>query len=84
MGAWEYNASLVYTFIGNGNWDIAANWKDNRIPPAVVQNNEQIIINPIAGGQCILNVVQHVKNDSQIKVMANKNLKILGNIVVGQ
>jgi hypothetical protein len=84
LGAWEYNASLVYTFIGNGNWDIAANWKDGRIPPAVIQNNEQIIINPATGGQCILNVVQHVKNDSQIKVLANKSLKILGNIVIGQ
>jgi hypothetical protein len=84
IGAYEYNPLLVYTFIGNGNWNIASNWKDNRIPPAVIQNNEQIIINPVAGGQCILNVVQQVKNDSQIKVLANKNFKILGNIVISR
>lgn len=82
IGAYEYNPLLIYTFIGNGNWNIPANWKDNRIPPPVIQNNEQIIINPAPGGECILNVVQQVKNNSQIKILANKHLKVLGNIII--
>lgn len=80
MGAYEYDPMLVYTFTGNGNWDVAANWLNNRMPPPVIKQNEQIIINPVAGGECILNVVQQVRNGAQVKVMANKKFTVLGNI----
>jgi hypothetical protein len=80
IGAYEYDSTQVYVFTGNGNWDVPANWKDNRMPPQVVQNNVQIIIDPVAGGQCILNVPQWVKADSQIKVLTGKSFKIQGNL----
>src|SRR6185503_19348916 len=39
----------VYTFIGTGNWSVAANWINNRMPPAVLRVGEEIVINPSSG-----------------------------------
>lgn len=44
------------TFNGNGNWSNAANWSNNQVPTSPVPAGTQIVINPQAGGECILNV----------------------------
>lgn len=73
---------LGYTFTGNGNWNIASNWNNNTIPPAVLPAGSEILINPIAGGECILNVSQTVSNGAKITVISGKKLTIPGNLII--
>jgi hypothetical protein len=74
----------VYTFIGNGNWDIISNWLDNLIPPSVLQSGDQIIINPIQNGECILNIKQTIPAGSTIKINTGKKIRILSDFYIQQ
>lgn len=72
----------TYTFTGNGNWDIAANWKNNAIPPATLPSGDAIIIDPIVGGQCLLNITQHIAAGASMMVNPGKTLVVPGNLTI--
>lgn len=76
--------STTYTFTGNGNWDVAANWFNNEIPPATITGNANIIIDPSADGECVLNVQQYLTNGATFNVMAGKKFKVLGEFNIHQ
>ena len=76
--------STTYTFTGNGNWDVAANWYNNEIPPATITGNANIIIDPSADGECVLNVQQYLTNGSTFNIMAGKKFKVLGEFNIHQ
>ncbi len=71
-----------YTFNGNGNWNVAANWLGNKIPPATLTAGDKIIIRPAAGGECILNVPQTVPPGTEIIVEDDKQFRINGNLTI--
>jgi hypothetical protein len=71
-----------YTFIGNGNWDVAANWENNQIPPAELPAKSEIIINTAPGGQCILNVPQKVLPGARFTVLPGKSITVVGNFIL--
>lgn len=73
------NASQ-YEFNGNGNWTDAANWVNRNIPPAVLPAGYSIIINPVSGGLCLLNTLQHIAKGAGIRINAGKNLVISGSL----
>jgi PKD repeat protein len=70
----------TYTFTGNGNWDDAANWSNNNIPPSPLPATNNIIINPAIGGQCVLNVSQTINSGANFTVNTGKNLVVQGNV----
>lgn len=72
----------AYTFTGNGNWNVASNWKNNVIPPAVLTGSEEIIIDPIANGECVLNIAQNIENGTKFTVKPGKKLRIVGNLLI--
>ena len=76
------NADIIYTFTGSGNWDNAANWSGNLLPPATVAAFVQIVINPSGEGTCILNVPVTVPNNSSISVAPGKKFIIQGNLTI--
>lgn len=61
-----------YTFIGNGNWSDATNWRNNLKPPAVLTGNAEIEIEPVDGSQCVLNITQTVGQGARLTVETNK------------
>ena len=69
-----------YVFTGNGNWNVAGNWRNNIIPPATLPPGDIITIANAAGGQCILNVTQNISAGASLIVMAGKNLVIPGSL----
>lgn len=71
-----YQASTVYTFIGNGNWSDPANWMYNTIPPAVLPAGSEILVCPQSGGECVLNTSQTISPGAKFTIMAGKNLRI--------
>ena len=72
----------TYTFTGNGNWSDPANWSNNTVPPAVLNDAATIIINPPSGGECVLNIEQRVGTNVTLKVNDGKKFRILGNLVI--
>lgn len=82
LKAYVANTSTKYIFSGNGNWDDASNWSNDLIPPAILPAGAEIIINPVAGGQCVLNVSQTVARGGKLTVMTGKNFSISGNLTV--
>ncbi len=74
------NGSIGYTFIGNGNWDVATNWRNNAIPPAILPLGAEIIIEPELNGECILNVPQTILTGAKIIVQKDMKFRINGNL----
>ncbi len=72
----------LYTFTGNGNWNTSTNWSNNTIPPSSPVGGSEIVIDPTAGGQCILNVPYTLPSNSSFTVKAGKNLVIQGNLII--
>lgn len=75
-------APRLYTFIGNGNWSIPANWSNGLVPPAVLPAGDQIVIYPLANGECVLNVNQTIPTGGSLFVVSNKKFRITGNLSV--
>jgi hypothetical protein len=84
-GAYEYQGTLypvvTYTFTGNGNWNVPGNWSGNLVPPAILTSGSQIVINPAAAGECVLNVTQTLMPGASINVMSNKKFRVPGRLV---
>lgn len=72
----------IYRFTGNGNWNVSANWSEGIIPPSTLPNGDAILIDPIPGGECVLNVSMTVSSAGSITVVAGKQFRIPGNLVI--
>ncbi|MEP7106711.1 MAG: DUF5060 domain-containing protein [Ferruginibacter sp.] len=72
----------AYLFTGNGSWNNPANWSNNKIPPSTLPAGSEIIINPIAGGECILDVTQSIIAGAKLTVLPNKKLRVNGNLII--
>jgi hypothetical protein len=68
----------IYRFTGNGNWSNAANWENQLIPPAYLPGGDLIIIDNVAGGQCVLDVTQYVSTTGSLIVNTGKKLVMPG------
>ena len=68
----------VYSFIGNGNWSSSSNWVNGKIPPTTLPSGSQIIIAPIAGGECVLDVTQNIAPGAKVSVECGKRFRIPG------
>jgi hypothetical protein len=75
---------IVYYFFGNGNWNVAANWVNQLIPPTTLTGNYEIYISPIATGECVLNINQTVNSGAKITVARNRKFRVTGNLQINQ
>ncbi len=74
--------ATVYTFTGNGNWNVASNWASNTVPPNPLPAGQSIIIDHADGGNCILNVSQTISAGASLTVQTGRNLLIPGNLTI--
>ena len=72
----------TYAFIGNGNWTEPANWSNNTVPPSSFPSGGIIAINPIAGGECVLNVQVMIPVSTKLIIENNKQFRMNGNLVI--
>ncbi|MEP7141917.1 MAG: hypothetical protein ABI707_03550, partial [Ferruginibacter sp.] len=74
--------STTFTFNGNGNWSDAVNWSNNSKPPVILPAGDYIIIDPVANGECLLNISQRIAGGSNLQVTAGKKFRIAGNLTI--
>jgi hypothetical protein len=73
----------TYTFTGTGNWSKSNNWVGGNIPPTVLTGTDEIIINPIAGGECVMSIpTQTIAAGSKITILSTKKFRVLGNLII--
>ncbi|HEX8314315.1 MAG TPA: peptidoglycan DD-metalloendopeptidase family protein [Flavisolibacter sp.] len=70
-----------YSFIGNGNWNMATNWANEALPPAVLPAGNHIIINPVEGGECVLTTPQTIIAGAVLRVYNGKTLRTTNMII---
>ena len=73
-------AGSVFTFVGSGNFNIAANWRGSQLPPNPLPTGYSIIIN--GTGECILNIPQTISPGGKLTVGTNKKFKVQGNLTI--
>jgi uncharacterized protein (TIGR02145 family) len=75
-------SQTIYTFNGNGNWTLTANWSNNTIPPAILPAGSVININPATGGTCILNTTQTIGVGAGLGIAANAKFVVNGGMSI--
>lgn len=73
--------NTMYRFTGNGDWDIASNWLNNTKPPVHLPAGSGIVIDPLAGGKCVLSRAQYIDAGASLRVEPGKNFEVQGNLV---
>ncbi|MBC7689866.1 MAG: hypothetical protein H7211_17010 [Aquabacterium sp.] len=76
------NAAPSYTFTGNGNWDVPANWRNNIAPPASLASGSEIIIDPSAGGICILNIPYTIPTGTRLIINSAKAFIVQASLTI--
>ncbi len=74
----------IYTFTGNGNWDVPDNWTGNKVPPFQLPKDNSILIDHSVDGNCVLNVIQVMNPGSVIEIKSGKNLTVPQKLVIRQ
>lgn len=70
-------------FVGNGNWSDGSNWSTNQPPLSIITSPiEEVIINPLEGGECILDVPVILQQGSKITVNPGKTFKVHSQLTV--
>jgi len=72
----------VYTFTGNGNWDVPANWLGNKVPPFQLPKDNSIVIDHSIAGDCVLNVAQVINPGAAIEIKNGKNLALPDKLIM--
>ena len=72
----------VFLFNGSGNWSDAPNWSNNIVPPAILPDGAEIIIDPLANGECVLNIPQVIASGAKLTVQANKKFRVTGDLEI--
>ena len=75
-------ANDAYTFIGNGSWSDSNNWVEKKTPPANLPAGNAIYIDPVEGGECVLNITQNILQGAKIIVKPGKKLIVPGNLII--
>lgn len=71
-----------YTFTGSGNWSDAANWKYHLPPPSIIYPGNKIIIDPVAGSNCALDIPYSLPAGAILLVNTGKNFLVQGNLSI--
>ncbi|MFM2358524.1 MAG: hypothetical protein RLY16_517, partial [Bacteroidota bacterium] len=81
-GGFVSSTTVTYTFNGNGNWSDPTNWLNNLVPPASLNLGSAIIIDPVVGGKCFLDISYTVSPGASLTVAAGKVMEMNGQLTI--
>lgn len=64
-----------YEFNGNGAWSNGSNWANGMPPPAILSSGD-LIINPVKGGRCIIDLPVTILEGARVKVIPKSNIEV--------
>jgi hypothetical protein len=73
----DCSCAQPYRFTGNGAWSNPANWQNGRIPPSTLTTCDQILIDPVQGGECVVNAAIYLSSGANLRVLNGKTLRVL-------
>lgn len=73
-------SSAPYIFTGDGNWTVPENWQDNLKPPQVLTAGSEIIIDPVSGGEAVLNIPQTITAGAKLTIRPLKKFTVIGSV----
>ena len=73
---------ITYVFNGNGSWDNPDNWFNRSVPPALLPSGNAIVVDPVQGGQCVLNITQQIAPGARITVNTGKSFVVPGQLII--
>ncbi len=73
---WKLSGGPVYTFIGNGSWQTASNWRNNLIPPNPVPPGSHVVIDISGGSTCIYSGSITFSNGARLTVPSGAIINI--------
>lgn len=76
FGIGTFYSTTVFNFIGNGNWSNPANWQSGVVPPNTVSSGFTININPVDGGEAVLDIPLNVLPGAVINIANGKKLRV--------
>jgi len=79
IGSFVTDHFTKYTFTGNGKWSDMTNWKYNLVPPFTLVAGNEIIIDPVAGGMCELDIPYTMPAGVKVTVNAGKKFLVKEN-----
>ena len=84
LGAFETvpAATVQYIFNGNGNWSNPANWLNSSMPPASAVAGAEILIDPVQGGECVLDINYTLSPGARLTISQGKRLLLPGNLTI--
>jgi uncharacterized protein (TIGR02145 family) len=71
-------AQTTYTFTGTGSWNTDTNWNGHTIPPGILPAGSAIVIDPVQGGNCILDITQSISAGAGFTIMPGAHCIIPG------
>ncbi|MES2848568.1 MAG: hypothetical protein V4685_05900 [Bacteroidota bacterium] len=74
----------VYTFTGSGNWNVAANWLNGKMPPAKLLSCSEIVVSPTGSTESLLNIPQVLAPGAKLTIMAGKKFRVIGSMLIQQ
>ena len=74
--------SNTYVFNGNGNWNVTDNWLNKLMPPPYLPAGTNVLIDPVPGGKCYLNVQQYIAPTANITVKTGADFVVMGNLII--
>jgi hypothetical protein len=72
--------SGIFEFNGTGNFSNTGNWLNSNKPGYNLPAGSEILINPIVGGECILDVPLTIMPGGKLTIAPNKNFRIIGSL----
>jgi hypothetical protein len=75
-------ASGIFEFTGSGNFSTVGNWLNGFKPGTSLPAGSEILINPITGGECILDMPLTIMPGGKLTVAPGKKLRIVGSLQI--
>ncbi|MES2775630.1 MAG: CARDB domain-containing protein [Bacteroidota bacterium] len=75
-------ANMVYTFTGNGNWNQPSNWENNLVPPNIIPNGSEVIIDPAGQGECLVTGNITFAPGAKFTIRPGNTIRVAANIAV--
>lgn len=72
----------TFTFSGDGAWSTSSHWTNSLKPPSILPAGYTIVIDPILGGECRLDMVQHINPGGNLVLLPGRKFVLEADLFI--